>query len=151
MAEPDINTGRAQVAAEDILDDGLGYLLAGLREPPVTLGREPEGIVEVGDPAAGQRFAERDSLRPGDRKRRGRPQGLGDTPSAQVLHRAHAGGLRSRAPVRDLRARLDHDAVNPMQVQLGSRGQPGRAAADDHDGTDAHVCILGAVGHSDQG
>ncbi len=114
MAKPDIYAGRPQVAAQDFLDHGLRCLLASLRVPPVALGREPEGIVEVGDPASGQRLAECDALRPGDREWRCRPQRIGDAPPAQVLHRADAGGLRSRAPVRDLRARLDDDAVDPV-------------------------------------
>ena len=58
---------QADVIAQDLLDDGLRYLLAGLGEVLIADRRQAEGIVEVGDPAPGQGLAEGDPLRPGDR------------------------------------------------------------------------------------
>jgi len=42
------------VLAQDLFDDGLRHLLAWLGKPAVPAGGETEGVVEIGDPAAGQ-------------------------------------------------------------------------------------------------
>jgi DNA-binding IclR family transcriptional regulator len=122
------------VGAQDFLDHGLGYLLAGLGEAVIPARDQAEGAVEVGDAAAGQGRAEGDSLRPGDRQRRGGPEPAGQAPAAQVLHRPDAGGLGPRAAVRHLRPGLDDHAADAVPGELGRGGEAGRAAARDHHG-----------------
>jgi hypothetical protein len=47
------------VAAQHLLHDRLRYLLPGLGETVIALGRQPEGALEVSDPPPGQGPAER--------------------------------------------------------------------------------------------
>ena len=123
----------ADVRAQQVLHDGLGDLLAGLGEPLVPLRGQPERAVEVRDAAPGQRFAERDPLRPGDRQRRGRAQRVREAPAAQVLHGPHAGGLGPGPAVRDVDPRFDDHAGHAAAGQFRGGGQPRRAAARHQD------------------
>jgi hypothetical protein len=109
--------------AQHLFHHRLRYLLTCLGEPVIAPGRQPEGALEVSDPPPGQRVAERDTLRPGDRQRRGGPQRVRRTPPAQNLQRPHARGLRPRPAARDHGPRLDHDALDPVQAELRGRGQ----------------------------
>ena len=100
VTESQLDPGQApDVGPQDVLHHWLRYLLAGLREAIVPRGRQAERVVEVGDPTAGEGFAEGDPLRPGHRQRRGGPQGIRDTPPSQVFHRPHTRRLGPWAQV----------------------------------------------------
>jgi hypothetical protein len=151
VPQPQVDVRRAaRVGAQHLFDDRLRHLLAGLGEPVIALGRQPERAVEVGDAPPGQRLAEHHPLRPRHRQRRGRPQLVGQPPPAQVLHRPHTGGLGPRPAVGDLGPRLDHHAIDAPVGEFGGGGETGGPAPGDQYGgpvgarpiASSHGCIV---------
>jgi hypothetical protein len=121
------------MGAKNLLHDRLRYLLSRLRRDIVSIDAKAESSVEVCDLATGQRVTEDHPLRPGNLQRGGFAHGVRDVPSAQMLHRSNARGLRPWAAVGYFGPRFQHDAPNPVQSKFGGRGQARRASTDDED------------------
>jgi hypothetical protein len=115
---------RRHRVAEELLDEGLGHLLAALGDQVGPRQLEAEAVRDPGDLPTEHRRAEDDLLRPGDRQRRALAQLVSESPAPQVLHRPRRHGLRARSQQADLPATLEDEGADPVMGQLEGGRQP---------------------------
>ena len=140
--EADRDTGerggmRAEHLLQHVLRDPLGFL--GIEVVP--LAATVERVLEARQQRPVHARREHHGGRIVRRDRRGAPQRVGNAPAAQMLARAHIGGLGART-VTDAIVALDDEAATAAPAELDRRGETDRAGAGDED-----VDVVGRVAH----